>query len=204
MKLFIFVNNKALQMGWGLTIEQDEYGFIQIPDADFFTDESDYEGIPPHAYDLIYEYMEKHHRRDIDMARDEGSIEFARETAQEAFESAKCSCDGDMELHKEKVKELKDSIKCENAAIKDNKPLIKTTKVEIDSFLIKNDKRIKSLEKDIDDLKMSLEMKEKEYESFTKPLMDLQDKLDSYKTPEENKVKLQRMLDMEMEWAESQ
>jgi chromosome segregation ATPase len=191
-------------MGWGLAIEQDEDGFIQIPDADFFTDESDYEGIPPHAYDAIYEYMEKYHRREIDMARDEGSIEFARETAQEAFQSAKSSCEGDMELHKDKVKELKESIKCENAAIKENKSLIKKTKSEIDSFLIKNDTYLKKLETEIDNLKKSVEIKEKEYESFTKPLMDLQDTLESYKSPEENKLKLQRMLDMEMEWAESQ
>jgi chromosome segregation ATPase len=190
-------------MGWGLTIEQDEDGFIQIPDADFFTDESDYEGIPPHMYDAIYEYMETHYRRDIDMARDEGSIELAQETARESFQSAKSSCEGDMELHKEKVKELKDSIKCENAAIKDSKPLIKKTKNEIDDFLLKNDSRIKTIEKEIDNLTTALQAKEAEYEELTKPLMELQDTLESYKQPEQMKRKLQKMLDMEMDWVES-
>jgi chromosome segregation ATPase len=188
-------------MGWGLTIDQDEHGFIQIPDADFFTDESDYEGIPPHAYDLIYEYMNDHYRRDIDMARDEGSLEFARETARESFESAKHSCDGDFELHKEKVKELKAAIKEQTAIINKNKPLIKKTKEEIDIELIKRDTDIKKFEKEIDELKQLLDTKEKEYEALVAPIVELEDKLKSYKEHDEEKAKLQRLLDRELEWA---
>ena len=190
-------------MGWGLYIEQDEHGFIQIPDADFYTTESDYEDIPPHAYDLIYEYMEKHYRRDIDMARDEGSVEFARETARESFESTKRCCDGNIELHKEKVKELKQSIKEINSTITKNKPLIKQTKQEIDTELLKRDKTIKQIEKDMDELKAKLEAKEKEYEEVTAPIVALEEKLRSYESATEEKELLQKLLDRENDWAKN-
>lgn len=191
-------------MGWGLTIDQDEQGFVQIPDADFFTDESHYEGIPPHAYDLIYEYMETHYRRDIDMARDEGSLDFARETARESFESSKNMCEGDIELHKEKVKELKAVIKEQTAIINKNKPLIKKTKEEIDIELIKRASAIKILETEMDDLQKKLDAKQKEYENMVEPITVLEDKLKLYKEDQEEKKRLQKLLDLENEWVSNQ
>lgn len=192
-------------MGWGICIEQDEKGFIQIPEIDFYTTEADYEDVPPHAYDLVHKEMEKYHS-EIDMAMDEGSPEFARETAQESFESAKCySCEEDeeMELHKEKVKELKKEIKDINYSITQNKPLIKQTKMEIDTQLLKRDKTIKQIEKEMDELKAKLEAKEKEYQEVTAPIMALEEQLRSYESAIEEKALLQKLLDRELEWAKN-
>ena len=195
-------------MGWGLCIRQDEHGFVQIPDADFFTDASDYEGIPPHAYDLIYKCIDEDHRREIDMARDEIGLDFARETAKEAFDCAKhvdYEDDKHMwKLHHTKMKELQEQMKTYTAAIKTNKPLVEKAKADIDSFLITNEATQTKLEKEIDDLKAALQAKEDKYEELMQPLMALQDTLEEYKAPEKSKRKLQKILNDEKEWAAEQ
>jgi hypothetical protein len=195
-------------MGWGLCIRQDEHGFVQIPDADFFTDIDDYEGIPPHKYDMIYKCMDEDHRREIDMARDEIGLDFARETAKEAFDSARYSDYEDdkqmWKLHRKKMKELQEQMKTYNAAILANKPLVEKTKAEIDSFLIANEATQTKLEKEIDDLKAALQAKEEEYEELMKPLMVLEGTLEEYKAPDKSKRKLQKILNAEKEWATEQ
>ena len=195
-------------MGYGLCIRQDEHGFVQIPDADFFTDVDDYDGIPPHAYDLIYKCMDEDHRREIDFSRDEGTLELARETAKEAFDSAKYFDYEDdrhmWRLHHKKMKELQEQMKTYNAAILANKPLVQETKAAIDTFLTVNEATQTKLEKDIEDLKAALCAKEEEYEALMKPVIDLQDKLEEYKAPDKSKRKLQKILNAEKEWAAEQ
>jgi hypothetical protein len=189
-------------MGWGICIEQDDNGFIQIPEIDFYTTEADYEDVPPHAYDVVYKNMQRYHS-EIDMAMDEGSPEFARETAQESFDCAKGYIydeDDEIILHKEKVKELKKSIKDINALITENKPLIKQTKDEIDTELLRQSVTIKNIEKEMDDLKSKLETKNKEYEKLVAPIMALEEKLKSYECVKKEKTLLQKLLDRENEW----
>ena len=75
-------------MGWGISIDQDENGFVYCHDADFETGPEDYDGCPPCSYDTIYEGVEAYHS-EIDWARDEQGLDAARAQAWEAFAEAK-------------------------------------------------------------------------------------------------------------------
>ena len=194
-------------MGWGLCIHQDEEGFVQIPDADFFTDASDYEGIPPHAYDLIYERMEEH-RRDIDMARDEGTLELARETAADAFDCAKSFDYEDdrhkWRLHHKKMTELQEAVAVQTLLINKNKPLIEEVKEAINLYDMENADVIKKLENEIDELERMYNTKNDELEKILKPVVELEEKMAKLSIPKEAKRKIQKIMLAEKEWATEQ
>ena len=202
---FIFVATFIVsKMGWGLCILQDANGFIQVPDADFFTDVEDYEGIPPHAYDLIYNNMLES-RSEIDMARDEGTLDFARETASEAFDVAR-HFDYDSEghkwqLHRAKIKDLKDELKKESEIIANNKPVVNKIKADLAEFYSNNYDTVKSIESEIESLKAALEEKVSVREALMEPAVLMEDKLKSYKKYSKNKYNLQKILKAEEEWA---
>jgi chromosome segregation ATPase len=91
-------------MGWGISIDQDEDGYVCCADANFETGIEDYEGLPPSSYGFIRNYMEDNYHREIDMARDEGSVQMAFEACDDAFRAAKrayerLSRDEKLELH---------------------------------------------------------------------------------------------------------
>ena len=194
-------------MGWGLCIHQDEDGFVQIPDADFFTDASDYEGIPPHAYDLIYERMEEH-RRDIDMARDEGTLELARETAMDAFECAKSFDYEDdrhkWRLHHRKMKELQEAVAVQTQLLNKNKPLIEEIKETINLYDMENADVIKKLKSEIDELEKLYNAKNDELQKILNPVVELEEKMTKLSLPKETKRKLQKIMLSEKEWASEQ
>jgi len=194
-------------MGWGLCIHQDEDGFVQIPDADFFTDASDYEGIPPHAYDLIYERMEEH-RRDIDMARDEGTLELARETAMDAFECAKSFDYEDdrhkWRLHHRKMKELQEAVAVQTQLLNKNKPLIEEIKETINLYDMENADVIKKLESEIYELEKLYNAKNDELQKILNPVVELEEKMTKLSLPKETKRKLQKIMLSEKEWASEQ
>ena len=76
-------------MGWGISIDQDADGYVFCTDADFKTDECDYDGFPPHSYKMIADGVEDEHST-IDWTRDEIGLDAANTACYRAFEVAKC------------------------------------------------------------------------------------------------------------------
>ena len=185
-------------MGWGISIDQDENGFVYCHDADFETGPDEYEGYPPCSYDMIYEGVESR-RRDIDMARDEIGVDAAREQAWEAFAYAKGdwnSLDEDEQwkIHGEwmaqKRAEIKECVVDKEARKAKNK--------EIAAF---NHAPVVKLEDEIKALEERLEKKRLEHTELRAPLTKLEAEYAEITQPDRTKQELQELVDLEKAWA---
>ena len=185
-------------MGWGISIDQDENGFVYCHDADFETGPEEYEGYPPCSYDMIYEGVESR-RRDIDMARDEIGVDAAREQAWEAFAYAKGdwnSLDEDEQwkIHGEwmaqKRTEIKECVVDKEARKAKNK--------EIAAF---NHAPVVKLEDEIKALEERLAKKRTEHAELRAPLTKLEAEYAEITQPDRTKKELQELVDLEKAWA---
>jgi hypothetical protein len=185
-------------MGWGISIDQDENGFVYCHDADFETGPDDYKGFPPCSYDMIYEGVEEHHR-DIDMARDEIGVNAAREQAWEALAHAKDVWFflGDAEkwkIHGEWMAEKRAEIK---ACVVD-KEARKAKNKELKAFdhgpVVKLEDEIKALEE-------RLAKKRLEHTELRAPLTKLEAEYAQITQPDRDKKELQELVDLEKAWA---
>ena len=185
-------------MGWGISIDQDENGFVYCHDADFETGPEEYEGYPPCSYDMIYEGVESR-RRDIDMARDEIGVDAAREQAWEAFAYAKGdwnSLDEDEQwkIHGEwmaqKRTEIKECVVDKEARKANNK--------EIAAF---NHAPVVKLEDEIKALEERLAKKRTEHAELRAPLTKLEAEYAEITQPDRTKKELQELVDLEKAWA---
>jgi len=185
-------------MGWGISIDQDENGFVYCHDADFETGPDDYNGYPPCSYDTIYEGVEAHHR-DIDGARDEIGLDAAREQAWEAFGYAKRCWDrlDDAEQWKihgewmaEKRKEIKECVVDKEARKAKNK--------EIAAF---NHAPVVKLEDEIKALEERLARKRTEHQALRAPLTKLEAEYAEITQPDRTKKELQELVELEKAWA---
>jgi hypothetical protein len=185
-------------MGWGISIDQDENGFVFCGDADFETGPEHYEGYPPCSYDMIYEGVEAHHR-EIDWARDEQGVDAARAQAWEAFAEAKgcwdCLEDAEQwKIHGEwmaqkraEIKECvvdKEARKAKNNELKafDHGPVVK-------------------LEDEINMLEAQLVRKRLEHAELRAPLTKLEAEYAEITRPDRDKKALQEIVDVEKAWA---
>ncbi len=185
-------------MGWGISIDQDENGFVYCHDADFETGPEDYEDCPPCSYDAIYEGVEDHHS-EIDWARDEQGLDAARAQAWEAFAEAKgrwnrLSDQEQWKIHGEwmatkraEIKECvvdKEARKAKNKEMKefDHGPVVK-------------------LEKEIKALEAQLARKRAEHAKLREPLTKLEAEYARITQPDRDKKALQELVDKEKEWA---
>ena len=180
-------------MGWGISISQDEKGHVYCNDADFETDDTDYDGFPPSSYDYICNYMDHHHHSEIDMARDEGSVHLANEACRDAFQSAKYAYEyldeeEKMRMHEKWLEQTKEDIK--NCVV--DKLAKKKIKVEIEEYKKGNSDKITKLEEKIKTLEESLEL-------LKSPLQILVDKLYIIQQPAETKHQLESLLMKENE-----
>jgi len=185
-------------MGWGISIDQDEDGFVYCHDADFETGPDDYEGCPPCSYDMIYEGVEAHHS-EIDWARDEQGVDSAREQAWEAFAYAKGrwnSMDDEEQwkIHGEWMAEKRAEIK---ACVVD-KDARKAKNKEIKAFdhgpVVKLEDEIKALEE-------RLARKRAEHAELRAPLTKLEEEYFIITHPDRYKKELQELVDLEKAWA---
>ena len=185
-------------MGWGISIDQDENGFVYCHDADFETGPEDYDGYPPCSYDMIYEVVEEH-RREIDGARDENGLEAAREQAWEAFGYAKRRWDrlDDAEQWKihgewmaQKRAEIKECVVDKEARKAKNK--------EIEAF---NHAPVVKLEDEIKALEERLARKRAEHAELRAPLTKLEAEYADITQPNRDKKALQEIVDLEKAWA---
>jgi len=185
-------------MGWGISIDQDENGFVRCGDADFETGPEDYEGYPPCSYDMIYEGVESR-RRDIDMARDEIGVDAAREQAWEAFAYAKGdwgSLDEDEQwkIHGEWMAQKRAEIK---ACVVD-KEARKAKNKEMAAF---NHAPVVKLEDEIKALEERLAKKRLEHAELRAPLTKLEAEYAQITQPDRDKKELQELVDLEKAWA---
>lgn len=185
-------------MGWGISIDQDENGYVYCGEADFETSAADYEGYPPCSYDMIYEGVEDH-RREIDMARDEGSIHMANEQCWEAFEYAKRRwdnlCDAEQwKIHGEWMAQKRAEIK---ACVVD-KEAQKAKNKEISNF---NHTPVVKLEDEIAALEAALTEKRIKHTELRAPLTKLETEYAAITQPDRIKKELQELVDIEKEWA---
>jgi hypothetical protein len=181
-------------MGWGISIDQDENGFVRCHDADFETEPEDYEGYPPCSYDMIYEGVEAHHR-DIDMARDEIGVDAAREQAWEAFAYAKGRWDRldkaeKWKIHGEWMAEKRAEIK---ACVVD-KEARKAKNKEIAAF---NHAPVVKLEDEINALEKRLAKKRREHSELRAPLTKLEAEYAQITQPDRDKKALQELVVLE-------
>lgn len=185
-------------MGWGISIDQDEDGFVYCHDADFETGPEQYEGYPPCSYDMIYEAVEAH-RSEIDWARDEQGVDSAREQAWEAFGYAKGRWDrlDDAEQWKihgewmaEKRKEIKGCVVDKEARKAKNK--------EISNF---NHAPVVKLEDEIKALEERLARKRAEHQELRAPLTKLEAEYAAITQPDRDKKALQELVELEKAWA---
>lgn len=170
-------------MGWGISIDQDEDGYVRCEDATFETGPEDYEGLPPSSYGFIRDYMEDNYYRDIDMARDEGSVHMALEMCVDAFRSAKrayerLSADEKLECHLEwcelhphvELRDLTDAeirlARCRDEIGDDIQRLEKTIK-ELQEHLAKFARPLRDLEEAHAQLTTARDHQEREAEYFT-------------------------------------
>lgn len=189
-------------MGWGLSIDQDENGYVYCTEADFETGPDDYEGYPPHSFPIIHEGVEDHHS-EIDFARDEMGLDEARAQCHEAFADAKrsyryLSIDEKMKLHTDLMKELKDEMK---GCVVD-KTRKKEKEEQIKFFKKEWNNKLEKLEADIAHLEKQLEQKRKEYNEARKPLGILEEELDAIMAPAVRKKEIQELIKREKEWAQ--
>ena len=185
-------------MGWGISIDQDEEGFVYCPDADFETGPDDYEGYPPCSYDTIYEGVEEHHR-EIDWARDEQGLDAARAQAWEAFAEAKGNWNrlSDAEqwkIHSEwmaqKRAEIKECVVDKEARKAKNKEL----KAFDHGPVVKLEDEIKALE-------AQLARKRLDHAELRAPLTKLEAEYAEITQPDRTKQELQELVDLEKAWA---
>jgi hypothetical protein len=185
-------------MGWGISIDQDENGFVYCHDADFETGPEDYEGCPPCSYDMIYEGVEDY-RSEIDWARDEQGVDSARAQAWEAFASAKgswtsLSYEEQWKIHGEwmaqKRKEIKECVVDKEARKAKNK--------EIAAF---NHAPIVKLENEIKALESQLARKRQEHAELRAPLTKLEEEYAEITHPDRIKKELQELVELEKAWA---
>ena len=185
-------------MGWGISIDQDENGFVRCGDADFETGPEDYGGYPPCSYDMIYEGMEVY-RGEIDMARDEGSVYAANEQCWEAFGYTKRRWDRLDE-------EAQWNIHCEwmaqkRAEIKEcvvDKEARKAKNEELEAF---DHSPVVKLEDEIKALEERLARKRTEHAKLRAPLTKLEAEYAEITQPDRDKKALQAIVDLEKEWA---
>jgi len=185
-------------MGWGISIDQDENGFVYCHDADFETGPEDYEGYPPCSYDIIYKGVESHHS-EIDWARDEQGLDAARDQAWEAFAHAKrrwnCLDDEDQwKVHGEWMAQKRAEIK---ACVVD-KEARKAKNKEIKAF---DHGPVVKLEDEISALEEQLTQKRLEHAKLRAPLTKLEVEYAAITQPDRDKMALQELVDREKEWA---
>lgn len=185
-------------MGWGISIDQDENGFVYCHDADFETGPEDYEGYPPCSYETIYEGVESR-RRDIDGARDEIGVDAAREQAWEAFADAKgrwddLSDEAQWKIHGEWMAQKRDEIK---ECVVD-KEARKAKNKEIKAF---NHAPVVKLEDEIKALEERLAKKRAEHQELRAPLTKLEAEYAEITQPDRDKQALQELVDLEKAWA---
>lgn len=186
-------------MGWGISISQDDKGHVYCDDANFETDDTDYDGFPPSSYDYICNYMDSHYHSEIDMARDEGSVELANECCHDAFESAKYAYEHyldeeeKMKMHEEWLAQTKEEIK---SCIVDELAKSKTI-MEIEEYKKGNSDKITELEQKVKELEASLSL-------LKRPLQILVDKLYIIQQPAEMKGQLETLLLKESELFEDE
>jgi hypothetical protein len=185
-------------MGWGISIDQNENGFVYCHDADFETGPDNYEGYPPCSYDMIYEGVEAHHS-EIDWARDEQGVDSAREQAWEAFAYAKgrwdrLSDEEQWKIHGEwmaqKRKEIKECVVDKEARKAKNK--------EIAAF---NHAPVVKLEDEIKALEEKLAQKRQEHFKLRTPLTKLEAEYAEITYPDRIKKELQELVELEKAWA---
>lgn len=185
-------------MGWGISIDQDENGFVCCHDADFKTGPDDYDGYPPCSYDTIYESVGES-RREIDGARDEIGLDAAREQAWEAFVYAKrrWDCLDDAEqwrIHGEWMAQKRAEIK---ACVVD-KEARKAKNKEIVAF---DHGPVVKLEDEIKVLEAQLVRKRAEHADLRAPLTKLEAEYAEITQADRDKKALQELIDIEKEWA---
>jgi hypothetical protein len=185
-------------MGWGISIDQDENGFVYCHDADFETGPDQYEGYPPCSYDMIYEGVEAHHR-EIDWARDEQGVDSARTQAWEAFGCAKGRWDNlddteQWKIHGEWMARKRAEIK---ACVVD-KEARKAKNKEIANF---NHAPVVKLEDEITMLEAQLHRKRMEHQKLRAPLAKLETEYAEITQPDRDKKDLQELLELEKAWA---
>ena len=185
-------------MGWGISIDQDENGFVYCHDAGFETGPEDYDGYPPCSYDMIYEGVEES-RRDIDMARDEIGVHAANEQCWEAFIYAKRRWDNlddaeQWKIHGEWMAQKRTDIK---ECVVD-KEARKAKNKEISNF---NHAPVVKLEDEIKALETRLAKKRLEHAELRAPLTKLEAEYAEITQPDRDKKELQELVDMEKSWA---
>jgi len=185
-------------MGWGISIDQDENGFVYCSDADFETGPEDYEGYPPCSYDTIYEGVEEHHS-EIDWARDEQGLDAARAQAWEAFAEAKrawrrMSDEEQWKIHGEWMADKRAEIK---SCVVD-KDARKAKNKEIANF---NHAPVVKLEDEIKALEEQLAQKRAEHAELRAPLTKLEAEYAEITQADRDKKEIQELVDLEKEWA---
>jgi hypothetical protein len=185
-------------MGWGISIDQDENGFVCCGDADFETGPEEYEGYPPCSYETIYEGVEEHHR-EIDWARDEQGLDAARARAWEAFAEAKGRWDNMDDADKWKIHgEWMDQKRAEIKACVVDKEARKAKNKEIAVF---NHTPVVKLEDEIKALEEQLSKKRLEHAELRAPLTKLEAEYADITQPDRDKQALQELVDIEKAWA---
>lgn len=185
-------------MGWGISIDQDENGYVYCHDADFETGPEEYEDYPPCSYDMIYEGVEEH-RGEIDWARDEQGLDSARAQAWEAFSDAKgrwdrLSDEEQWKIHGEWMAEKRAEIK---ACVVD-KEARKAKNKEIAAF---NHAPVVKLEDEIKALEEQLALKRQKHAELRAPLTKLEEEYDAITLPDRTKKELQELVELEKAWA---
>lgn len=185
-------------MGWGISIDQDENGFVYCHDANFETGPEDYEGYPPCSYDMIYEGVEAHHS-EIDWARDEQGVDSARTQAWEAFEYAKGRWDRLDEAEQWRIHgEWMATKRAEIKACVVDKEARKAKNKEMREF---DHRPVVELEDEIKDLEKKLSEKRAEHTKLRAPLTKLEAEYADITRPDQTKKELQELVDQEKEWA---
>ena len=139
-----------MYMGWGISIDVDDNGHVYCGDANWDTYSQDYEdedGVyPPSSRQFLCDYMDDNYHGEIDMARDEGSVELANEECCSAFSSAKSAY---LDLDDEEREKMHEEWLAETRE--------KLSKIVVDEEATAVARtRIEELTKQIDELKMEL------------------------------------------------
>lgn len=191
-------------MGWGISIDQDEDGFVFCSEADFETGIDDYTGFPPSSYEYIRDGVEQAHS-EIDWMRDEMGLDSAKTRCWEAFADAKSSYTHLEEsekdkLHKEYIKDLKARIKLCKVDVK----IKKEKEREIEFFLKNRGAEIEALENEVKEIEARLAKKRAELDKVKDPLVTLEDDLARIMAPAREKDHLKNLLKCEEDsWEEN-
>ena len=188
-------------MGWGITIYQDANGYVRCDDADFKTGPDDYEDYPPCSYDLIYQGVEESHS-EIDMARDEGSVQDARTRCWEAFGDAKngwdrLTAEEQWDIHGKWMAARREEVK----GLVVDPEARKAKAEEIEKFNTKYGPRLKKLGGDILWLEDLLSKKRAKLTEAREPLDALEAEYAAIVRPDVMKREIQRLVHAEKDWA---